>query len=161
MMRLTGKLRKRLKRPLGKLIKKIRLRKGRVITVGDIVAYNLLKEGIVPDLMIYDNREKRKPVARKIRKALDSLKRSSFRIKNRRGTISEEAWVVIAEALKRKSKIIVEGEEDLLVLPTVLLAKSGSSVLYGQPNRGIVLIEVNSKKKKHVQKLVDEMEVVV
>jgi hypothetical protein len=53
----------------------------------------------------------------------------------------------------------VSGEEDLLTLPAVLLAKNGSRVFYGQPGKGMVLIEVNAKTKKKVKKLVDEMEV--
>jgi hypothetical protein len=73
----------------------------------------------------------------------------------------EEAWIAIAIGLRKKSRIVVNGEEDLLVIPAVLLAKNGSAVVYGQPGRGMVLIKVTEKKKDIIQKLLDEMEVVL
>ncbi len=155
---LTQKIRKKLKKPLGKLYKKDKIN-GRVIAVGDVASYELVRSGIIPSLMVYDNRVKRRPVSKKIKQTLDSVGYETFRIRNPRSTIQEDAWVAIEEGLKRKSKIIVNGEEDLLVLPAVLLAKNGSLIFYGQPNRGMVLIRVNLKKKKEIKRLVDEMEV--
>ena len=159
MIRLTPELRKRLKKPLGKIYKKVGKPRGRVIAVGDIASYELVRSGIIPSLMIYDNRVKRRPTSKRIKRVLDSVGYETFRIRNPRSTIQEDAWVAIGEGLRRKSKIIVSGEEDLLVLPAVLLAKNGSLIFYGQPNRGMVLIKVNAKKKREIRKLVDEMEV--
>ena len=159
---LTKELRKKLKRPIGRLLKKIgNVGKARVIAIGDIASYNLLQNGITPQVIVYDNKVKRKPVAKKIKALLDNLGWKTFRITNKRGTLSEEAWIVIEEGLRKRSKIIVNGEEDLLVLPAVLLAKKGDLVFYGQPNKGIVLIRVSAKKKEEVKKLVDQMEVVL
>ncbi len=159
---LTKKLRKKLKRPMGRLLKKIgTVGKARVIAIGDIASYNLLQNGITPQMIIYDRKVKRKPVAKKIKALLDNLGWKTFRIDNKRGTISEEAWIAIEEGLRKRSRIIVNGEEDLLVLPAVLLAKIGSLVFYGQPGKGIVLIRVSAKKKKEVKKLIDQMEVVL
>jgi len=159
---LTKELRKKLKRPIGRLLKKIGgMGKARVIAVGDVAAYNLLQNGITPRMIIYDKKVRRRPVAKKIRTLLDNLGWKTFRIVNKRGTVSEEAWIAIEEGLRKRSKIIVKGEEDLLVLPVVLLAKKGSMIAYGQPGRGIVLIRVSAKKKKEVKKLVDQMEVVL
>lgn len=159
---LTKKLRKELKRPMGRLLKKIgRVGKARVIAIGDVAAYNLLQNGITPQMIVYDRKVKRRPAAKKITAFLDNLGWKTFRIANKRGTISEEAWIAIEEGLRKRSKIIVNGEEDLLVLPAVLLAKKGYLVFYGQPNKGIVLIRVSAKKKKEVKKLVDQMEVVL
>ena len=158
MIRLTPEIRKRLKKPLGKLYKKGKL-SGRIIAVGDIAAYELIKRGVIPSLMIYDNKVKRRPTAAGIKLVLDSIGYDTFKIRNPRSTIQEDAWVAIEEGLRKKSKIIVSGEEDLLVLPAVLLAKNGSKVFYGQPGRGMVLIDVNAKKKKEVRKLIDKMEV--
>ena len=158
MIRLTPEVRKRLKKPLGKLYEKGKL-SGRIIAVGDITAYELIKRGVIPSLMIYDNKVRRKPVAARIKLVLDSIGYDTFKIRNPRSTVQEDAWVAIEEGLRKKSKIIVSGEEDLLVLPAVLLAKNGSKIFYGQPNRGMVLIDVNAKKKKEVRKLIGKMEV--
>lgn len=162
MRRIDERTRRLLKKPIGKLLKDASgVRGGKIISVGDIVSHELIKNKVIPSLFVYDNKVKRRPVAKRIKSALDSVKRDTFYLKNPRGHIEEEAWIAIEEALKKKSKIIVDGEEDLLVLPIVLLAKSGSSVVYGQPDRGIVLIKVTESKKKEVKKLLDKMEVIV
>ncbi len=159
---LTKGLKKKLKKPMGRLLKKIgNVGKARVIAIGDVASYNLLQNGITPHMIIYDRKVKRKPAAKKIKALLDNLGWKTFKITNKRGTLSEEAWIAVEEGLRKRSKIIVKGEEDLLVLPAVLLAKKGDLVFYGQPNRGIVLIRVSAEKKKEVKKLVDQMEVVL
>ncbi len=50
----------------------------------------------------------------------------------------------------KKTVIKIEGEEDLLALPLVLLAPLESVVLYGQPDQGVVLIRVTETKKNEV-----------
>jgi len=162
MRKISSNLRRKLKKPLGKIAKQDKIRtRGKIITVGDMASYELASRGSIPDLIIYDKKVRRKPVVKKISKFLDSIKCDTIFLRNPRGTISEEAWIAIEEGLKRKSKIVVSGEEDLLVLPAVMLAKNGSIVLYGQPGRGMVLIKINNKKKKQIKDLLDEMEVIV
>lgn len=158
MMRLTPALRRKLKKPLGRICKKA-VKRGKIIAVGDIASYELIQMGITPNLMVYDYRVKRRPVSKEVKRALDAVGYTTYKIKNPRSTLQDEAWVAMAEGLRKNSKIIVSGEEDLLTLPAVLLAKNGSRVFYGQPGKGMVLIEVNAKTKKKVKKLVDEMEV--
>ena len=38
-------------------------------------------------------------------------------------------------------RLTVNGEEDLLVLPVCIHAPTNSIVMYGQPNKGLVLVE--------------------
>ena len=49
--------------------------------------------------------------------------------------------------------IIVDGEEDLAVLPVVLLAPLDSLVFYGQRNQGLVLVKVTEEKKSEFVKI--------
>ena len=42
-------------------------------------------------------------------------------------------------------RITVFGEEDLLVLPVCIHAPDNSIVLYGQPNEGLVLVEITTE----------------
>jgi hypothetical protein len=161
MRRIDAGLKKKLKKPLGRLYKQIGKISGKTVAVGDIAAHELIAKGVKPDLIIYDNRVKRKPVSKTIKDELDAVRSDTFYIKNPHGTISEEAWIVIEEGLKKRSKIVVAGEEDLLVLPAVMLAKTGTKIFYGQPGKGIVLISVTEKKKKEIKKLLDAMEVVL
>ena len=60
----------------------------------------------------------------------------------------------ITKCVNPASIIKVSGEEDLAVLPAVLLAPLNSLVLYGQPRKGIVVIKVTEKKKKEIKKVI-------
>jgi len=127
----------------------------KIITVGDTVSANLTKKGIHPHVFIIDNKIMRKPIT-PIKVDADQ----TFHIKNPPGTITDEAWQAMKEALKHKGrvKIVVEGEDDLLTLVAVACAPENSIVVYGQPDEGIVVIKVTEEMKELVSKLIDEME---
>ena len=160
-LKLTGKLRQKLKRPFGK-IKKISGKKKfkKLVTVGDIASYSFLNKGIIPHLIIYDGRKMRKKACKKSQDAIKAVKADMIEVKNPAGTIQEEVWAAIQLGLKRRTKIKVIGEEDLLVIPAVLLARNGTTVCYGQPKKGVVFVNVTEKTKKEAKKIIDRMEVV-
>ncbi len=99
---------------------------------------------IIPKLSITDNKCMRKKIEAKIFPG-----KTVFHVKNPQGTITEEAIATILESLKnrKETQIIVDGEEDLLTLIAVQHAPDKSLVVYGQPNEGIVVVEVTEKKK--------------
>jgi uncharacterized protein (UPF0218 family) len=74
--------------------------------------------------------------------------------------LTEEAVNAVKEALARegKTKIYVRGEEDLLTLPAILYAPEGSSVVYGQPDKGVVEVKIDAKTKNKVKKIIEDME---
>ncbi|MBM3212057.1 DUF359 domain-containing protein, partial [Candidatus Poribacteria bacterium] len=49
----------------------------------------------------------------------------------------------------------VIGEEDLAGVPAILLSPLGTVVLYGQPQQGIVVVEVSEEKKRQLLQLLD------
>jgi hypothetical protein len=49
--------------------------------------------------------------------------------------------------------ILVEGEEDLAVIPLILAAPEGAMVLYGQPGEGVVVCEVTDAAKEKAETL--------
>ena len=53
--------------------------------------------------------------------------------------------------------MLVDGEEDLLVLPVCLFAPENSVVMYGQPNEGLVVAEITDEVRDKVQKIVNQM----
>jgi len=127
----------------------------KIITVGDRVSSSLPRKGILPDFMIVDNKVMRRTIP-PIKLDADQ----TFHAKNPPGTITDEAWNTVREALEQEKrvKIVVEGEEDLLTLVAVLFAPENSVVIYGQPHEGVVMIRVTKKTREMVSKLVDEME---
>jgi len=164
---LTPSLRRKLKSPLGLLIpgssqetmgrlKQLidKERPPKLISVGDVVSNNMLEQGIRPDVLIVDNQVMRERITPIQVKASQTLS-----LKNPAGTLTEEAWIVVAEALraKRQTKVLVEGEEDLLTLVAVMCAPENSLVIYGQPHKGIVAVKVTEQKKKHIRQIVNAM----
>ena len=73
---------------------------------------------------------------------------------NPAGTITENLWETIEEAISLTLKdsenriIVVKGEEDLAVLPCLLVAPEDAVILYGQPNEGLVFVNVSDGKDK-------------
>jgi hypothetical protein len=56
--------------------------------------------------------------------------------------------------------IIVDGEEDLAVIPLVIAAPDGIIVIYGQPGEGIVLNEVDEGAKAKAAEMLSYFAVV-
>lgn len=118
--------------------KKRRIKK--IITVGDYCSLTLPS-----DIKIFDGKIKRK----KIKK----LPKFSLSCSNPPGTIEKEVWEVLKKAIKNKENVFVEGEEDLLVIPAVLLSEKNTAVIYGFPDKGVCLIEISPKIKRVLKEL--------
>ncbi|MHA2499708.1 MAG: DUF359 domain-containing protein [Candidatus Hodarchaeales archaeon] len=48
---------------------------------------------------------------------------------------------------------MVSGEEDLLTIPAVISSPIGAVVIYGQPNVGLVLIEITEDIQQKFQEI--------
>ncbi len=55
------------------------------------------------------------------------------------------------------SRVLVNGEEDLLVLPAVLFSEDGADVFYGQPNEGMVHVKVSPQVRRRVADMLSRM----
>ena len=164
-MNLSENLRQELKTPLGeliknsnpdkeKLIKKIYSEKI-VITVGDATSEILVKMGLIPFLQIIDGKEKRHERDLPI----DDSITTSLQCNNPAGEITQESLDIIKKSFSLKSpiRIVVNGEEDLLVIPVCLFAPENCVVMYGQPNEGLVIVEITSKLREKVQNIVNSI----
>jgi hypothetical protein len=127
----------------------------KIISVGDAVSESMITHGVPMQVLIVDNKVMREPIEPI---AVDADQ--TLHVKNPPGTLTEEAWAVISEALrgKRRTKVLVDGEEDLLTLVAVLCAPEDSLVVYGQPHKGIVVVKVTEKTKEMARRIVDAME---
>ena len=125
-----------------------------LISVGDATFTNLINSEIYPNLAIIDNLIQRKNYNHDVIHTENVLK-----AENPAGTITDDLWETIGQALELSDSgecyvIEVAGEEDLAVLPCILMAKEDATILYGQPNEGLVLLKVSDMKKK-AQKIID------
>lgn len=166
MLILKKELRSEFKKPFGKIypsvidakehLKDSLGKNGIVISIGDVTTQNMLNACMVPDIGIVDNKIERRVSENEIRYENITLK-----AENPAGTITDDLQSSIEEAFssveKGKVLIVVEGEEDLAVIPCVIMAPSGSVIFYGQPGEGVVLCEVD-KVKKTAEDLIKKLE---
>jgi uncharacterized protein (UPF0218 family) len=127
-----------------------------VLAIGDVTTSTLLDEGYTPNVMVIDGITKRGVYERKFNAEIEYL------VYNPAATIYPEAWSAIDTAIhhRQPTLISVDGEEDLLGFPAVLLAPEGSVVLYGQPDEGVVWIPVNRENKKLARELLEQMPII-
>ena len=164
-MNLSETLREELKTPLGELIKDSNSDKERIIkktysekivvTVGDATTDLLLKMGLIPFLQIVDGKEKRHE---RYLPTSDSVV-TTMNCKNPAGEVTEQSMGTIKKSLDSKPpiRIIVDGEEDLLVIPVCLFAPENCVVMYGQPSEGLVIVEITNQIREKVQNIVSSM----
>ena len=165
---LTTELRQELKKPQGLLIdgpfeetmKKLKYfieeeKPSLIVSVGDVVSRNMIEYGVPLNVLIVDNKVMRKPIQPITVDADQTLYAN-----NPPGAITDEAWAAIECAVEQKgqTRVVVEGEEDLLTIVTVLSAPDGALVVYGQPHQGIVVVKVTQETKRRMRRFVDAMQ---
>jgi uncharacterized protein (UPF0218 family) len=118
----------------------------RVTAVGDVVSRETLVAGIRVDLRILDHISMRRPTA-----AFNLKVKKTYHVKNPAGVITLAAWETIKRAMMdEEALIVVEGEEDLLALPSIVESPNNSMVLYGQPGQGLVVATTPDAKKEAI-----------
>jgi uncharacterized protein (UPF0218 family) len=148
MLRLPDECRDRFKKPIGRLFPELAdalpLLAGKTVyTVGDVVTHNLLMAGRSPAIAVIDGYTMRAPCA-----ATPLCAHRRVHVKNPAGTLTEELVRALEDAVERPPVlIIVDGEEDLAVVPLARLAPEGSVILYGQPGEGLVACIVTEDLK--------------
>jgi uncharacterized protein (UPF0218 family) len=130
---------------------------GQLIAVGDIVTYHFLEAGYEPDVAVVDEHTKREVVTDEVREV---VVRPDVTVSNPAGSLVDALVRALADALGTDdpTTVFVEGEEDLAVLPAVLLAPDGASVVYGQPDEGMVHVPVTAESKAEFRGLVERMD---
>lgn len=126
-----------------------------IICVGDVVTHSILKFEKVPKLSIVDLRVQRKIRYKQVSEIGPIAHLRRYRIVNPAGTVTKKLSRCIRDSLQKDSKSVIQvkGEEDLAVLPCVLLAALDSVVFYGHFQQGLIVIEVTEEKKSEALKL--------
>jgi hypothetical protein len=79
-----------------------------------------------------------------------------IRVKNPAGSLTDDLIQALDYAVVHPPvTVLVDGEEDLAVIPLVIAAPLGAIVLYGQPHHGVVLRTVNPDAKKTARNLLN------
>jgi broad-specificity NMP kinase/uncharacterized protein (UPF0218 family) len=127
-----------------------------IIAVGDHCSYNLIESGLNPNMIIIDGMEKRQKFDREIR-----FDEPEVSVRNPAGGITLELWKAIENIMPDlengiNRKVIVEGEEDLAVLPCMVFAPSGTIIFYGLIDR-LVMINLTEKKRAEAKVLLKKI----
>lgn len=156
---LTNDLRKELKKPVGKVIlgkeKEVHERfieilktktYKKLITVGDITS-----KLFDADIKIFDGRI--------LRNIYVDTPEPTITAENPPAAIDKDIWGVLEKALKsdRREKIHINGEEDLLVLPLLILSEPDTMIVYGLPRRGICYVVPDEKTKSFADMILKKM----
>ncbi|MFA5220671.1 MAG: GTP-dependent dephospho-CoA kinase family protein [Methanoregula sp.] len=122
-----------------------------VYTVGDVVTNNLQKRGITPAIAVVDGQTMRLPCNR-----MPDLMGELIHVINPPGTLTDDLIRALEQAITHTPvMIIVDGEEDLAVIPLVIAAPDGAVILYGQPHKGVVLRTVDAGARDTARKLLN------
>ena len=177
---LPVRMRAELKRPMGRLVPdesvtRAELLRGLpsapdppVITVGDATSERVLALGIAPVLAIVDGLEGRLARASRRGRAAPADCPAAggrppprlARCENRAGGICTACADLVRSLLEpplRPSRIEVDGEEDLLVVPACIHAPDGAAVMYGQPGEGIVVVRAGPDSRSRAKSVLDRM----
>lgn len=121
-----------------------------IIAVGDEIVLKLLGLGITPLISVFDHKTQRKELDEGKKAKLGN---PDITAKNPAGTISLEAWNALKQLIGTGGRLFIDGEDDLLALSAFFLAPTGHKILYGQPDEGIVCMEVTDEQKQHYAEL--------
>lgn len=126
-----------------------------------MVTYTLLKHDIKPIFCIVDFKTRRGECSTEIRDVIKSFGKKSIVVKNPPATISDDLWNVIEMAYKNLKveglRIEIEGEEDLASLAAIYLAPPDVTIIYGLPDKGVLVVKPTRDNKRKVKEILDKM----
>ncbi|AOW81081.1 hypothetical protein HTSR_1917 [Halodesulfurarchaeum formicicum] len=127
-----------------------------IVAIGDVVTAHLGAAGCQPTLSVVDGRTERGPIPEWVQtdRPAAAIERP---VENPAGTITAELVDAIEAGLdtSEPTRVVVEGEEDLAVLPAVLLAPTGATVVYGQPGEGMIAAAVDGPTRARCRDRLD------
>lgn len=124
----------------------------KLVAVGDVVTGDCNKLSIGQKLSIIDFTVQRKDTFHHIQELGFSGNEKTFQAINPASHITTSLFKSILQAIdlfeqEKQLVIIVDGEEDLAVIPLVLALPLGFIIIYGQPHKGLVRLPVTSETK--------------
>lgn len=159
-------LRDTLKKPFGKLIVNNAfdyqsLDMSYVVTVGDVATRTFLDRRLSPQLAVVDFVVERKRRYEKLSDIGFSGDEMILKADNPPGSVTTSLLNALQKAFSRLEQrivVLVNGEEDLAVMPIILFAPLGYMVFYGQPGEGIVVVTVTESQKEVAYDLFHRLE---
>ena len=159
---LTNGQKESLQSPIGTLYSEVDLQKKYqtmpealhpIVVVGDSSVEFFITFHLPYHVGVYDRKRQRREV---VNQTIDGLLVSSEFV-NPAGQIQKTLSRGVIDMVKRgkfqidrPEYVLIHGEEDLAVLPFILLLPLESLIYYGQPGKGLVEVKVTEERKKFV-----------
>lgn len=171
-LRLPEEYRSRLTGPFGELISDFSawttsctIIPEKLITVGDVITKSCNELEIGQAISVIDFHTQRQKTFTSNRELGFNGSERVFSVSNPSSHITSELFKLTKQIffyLPLQGRIIIEisGEEDLAVLPFLLAAPLGYTILYGQPKQGVVKVDVTETTKEKAYRIVDMFTVV-
>ncbi len=163
-LKLPDSVRLELKRPIGTLVKQFdgniqHLDPSLTVTVGDVVTKMCNDRSFHQIFSIVDFVVQREKQYTNIGELGFSGYEKVLSVINPAGFLTPQLFGAVQKVFREKNNksrfvICVDGEEDLAVLPVLLVAPLGHVVLYGQPYEGIIQISVTEESKNKARDFV-------
>lgn len=131
-----------------------------IATIGDICTIKIFEQIREPNLAIVDLKTKRNiSLDHNQLKTLMKIGINKIEVENPPGSISNQMWKAIESSFynENNTRITVKGEEDLATLAVISMAPKGAKVIYGMPDRGMVVVDVNQQSKKRANNFLKRM----
>ena len=132
-----------------------------IVTVGDLVSLTAISHGIHPNVCVVDYKTKRSALDKNVKDAVCKIGKRCIKVTNPAGIITRELWDAICVAMQstEKTRIEIDGEEDLAALVALSIAKDGTAVIYGLPDRGVEVVHSSEKSRKWANDILRKMKV--
>jgi len=126
-----------------------------VCAVGDVTTRNLRNASIDLFLQVVDLKTKR------IADGSFFHEDGSIKINNPPGVITHDLFIALEKIFRegKKTRIEIDGEEDLAVIPIIFYSKLDTVIAYGIPDTGMACLEVTQSLKKKIDDLLKRMDI--
>jgi len=166
-LKLTENLREEFKKPFGDLLMDIsslsKDKNNLVITVGDITTKIFNEKSLGQNMSVIDFKVARKKKFSNISELGFNGQEKVFKVDNPPGHITSSLFKKLSGIFKSevRGKVIlyINGEEDLTVLPLILLSPLNTIIYYGQSGKGVVKVVVSEESKARAYDLMSQFKV--
>ena len=158
---LTENLRGEFQKPFGELLKDahnlLKNKNSLVITVGDVTTKTFNAKSLAQNLSVVDFKVAREKKYSSILELGFLGNERVIKVNNPASHITSELFRTLSglfeSGIKRKTILQINGEEDLTVLPLVLISPLNTIIYYGQPGKGLVKVMVSEEIKNKAYNL--------
>ena len=165
MYKISENLRDILNKPIGTLVDekllKVLKNEKKIISIGDTVTYTLLNNGFEPVFCIVDYKTHRGVCEDEIVEKIKSYGKKTIQVENPPGFITDDLYDVINIIFENLEygpfRIEIDGEEDLASLIVLLFAPRDVTIIYGLPDKGVLVVKPTKEIKDKVRKILDIM----